>query len=243
LKVIPVIDVLNGIVVHAVKGRRKEYQPIKSILCDSVDPVKVAKTFKALGFSEIYLADLDAITGKQANFEVYKRIQSETGLNLMVDAGITDIEAAKKLLENGVSKVVIGTETLQNKSFVQEAVSLLGKDRVIVSLDLMGDKIMVKLGFDGCKDALCLLRQFRQMGVLEFIVLDLMRVGSGEGVNMDFLKKALADLQEGVYVGGGVRSIEDLVELRNLGLSRALVASALHNGKITIASLKQQGFL
>jgi phosphoribosylformimino-5-aminoimidazole carboxamide ribotide isomerase len=243
LKVIPVIDVLNGIVVHAIKGRRKEYLPLQSVLCDCVDPVEVAATFEALGFTELYLADLDAITGQQANFEVYKRIQSETGLKLMVDAGVTDIEAARKLVESGVSKVVIGTETLQTKSFVQEAVSFLGKERVIVSLDLMGDKVLVKLGFDGCMDALCLLREFRGMGVLEFIVLDLMRVGSGEGVNTCFLKKALADLHSGVYVGGGVRSTADLVELRNLGASGALVASALHSGKITIVDLKQSGFL
>ncbi|MBE3116636.1 hypothetical protein IMZ68_05465, partial [Candidatus Bathyarchaeota archaeon] len=192
MKIIPVIDVLNGIAVHAVRGRRKEYQPLKSVLCNSVDPFEVAKTFKTLGFSELYLADLNAITGKQVNFEVYRRIVSQTGLELMVDAGVSDIETAKKMLENQVSKIVIGTETLRNKSFVEQAVKLLGNDRFIVSLDLMGDKVLVKLGFDGCKNALCLLRDFRRMGVLGFIVLDLARVGSGEGVNMDFLKKAIS---------------------------------------------------
>lgn len=196
-----------------------------------------------LGFSELYLADLDAIAGKQVNFEVYRRIVSETGLELMVDAGVSDIEAAKKMLENQVSKIVIGTETLRSKSFVEQAVKLLGNDRVIVSLDLMGDKVLVKLGFDGCKNALCLLRDFRGMGVLGFIVLDLARVGSGEGVNMDFLKQAIASLSTGVYVGGGVRGVADLIELRDLGLSGVLVATALHNGKISITDLKQAKLL
>ena len=243
MKIIPVIDVLNGIAVHAIRGRRKEYQPLKSVLCNSVDPFEVAKTFKTLGFSELYLADLDAITGKQVNFEVYRRIVRETMLELMVDAGISEIEMAKEMLENQVSKIVIGTETLRSKSFVQEAVKLLGNDRLIVSLDLMGDKVLVKLGFDGCKDALCLLRDFRRMGVLGFIVLDLARVGSGEGVNMDFLKQAIASLGRGVYVGGGVRGLADLIELRDLGVSGALVATALHNGKISITDLKQAGLL
>ena len=71
LKIIPVIDVLGGVVVHAVRGRRKEYQPLKSGLCESTDPVDVAAALKALGFSELYVADLDAITRGQANFAVF----------------------------------------------------------------------------------------------------------------------------------------------------------------------------
>ncbi|MBE3115648.1 hypothetical protein IMZ68_00435, partial [Candidatus Bathyarchaeota archaeon] len=84
---------------------------------------------------------------------------------------------------------------------------------------------------------------FRRMGVLGFIVLDLARVGSGEGVNMDFLKEAIASLGTGVYVGGGVRGVADLIELRDLGVSGVLVATALHNGKISITDLKQAELL
>ena len=127
MKVIPVIDILNGIVVHAVRGKRHEYQPLQSSLCKSVEPLEVAKAFKALGFSELYIADLDAITGGSANFQVFKRIAKETGLKLMVDAGVSDLETAEKLLDCGVSKVVIGTETLQSKSFVGEAVRAFWK--------------------------------------------------------------------------------------------------------------------
>ena len=68
----------------------------------------------------------------------------------MVDAGVTSIERAQKLLDSGVSKLIIGTETLQSKNFVAQAVEIFGSDRVVVSLDLKGDKILVKLGFDGC---------------------------------------------------------------------------------------------
>jgi phosphoribosylformimino-5-aminoimidazole carboxamide ribotide isomerase len=243
LKVIPVIDVLNGIVVHAVRGKRKEYLPLQSILCKSVEPLEVAKTFRNLGFSELYVADLDAIIDCSLNFQTLKSIIDETGLKLMVDAGVTGIERAQKLLENGVSKLIIGTETLQSKNFVANAVRLFGSERVVFSLDLKGDKVLVKLGFDGCKSPLCLLRDFKQMGVSQVIVLDLTRVGSGEGVNVDFLKKVIGEVGVDVYVGGGVRDIKDLVELKNLGVSGALVATALHTGKISIDALKQEGFL
>ena len=243
MKVIPVIDVLNGIVVHAVRGIRKEYQPLQSVLTKSVEPLEVARAFKNLGFSDLYVADLDAIIDCSTNFPTLKSITDEIDIKLMVDAGVTSIERAKKLLDSGVSKLIIGTETLQTKSFVAQAVDIFGSERVVVSLDLKGDKILVKLGFDGCTDPICLLQQFKDMGVSQVIVLDLKRVGSGEGVNIDFLKKVIAEVGVDVYVGGGVRDINDLVELKNLGVSGALVATALHTGKISIDELKRENLL
>ena len=243
MKVIPVIDVLNGVVVHAVRGKRSEYQPLQSILCKSVEPLEVAKTFKALGFTELYIADLDAITRGNVNLETFKSIARETGLKLMVDAGIADLETAEKLLDSEVSKVVIGTETLQNKSFVGQAVKSLGSGCVIVSLDLKDGQVLVKSGFEGCRDPMCLLSEFKDMGVSEVIVLDLARVGSGEGVDADFVKKVIGKIAVDVFVGGGVRDIKDLVELKELGVSVVLVATALHSGKISIADLKTAGLI
>jgi phosphoribosylformimino-5-aminoimidazole carboxamide ribotide isomerase len=214
LKVIPVIDILNGIVVHAVRGQRREYQPLQSTLSKSIDPLEVAKAFRTLGFSELYIADLDAITKGHMNYEVLKNIIDETGLELMVDAGVADVETANKLVNTGFSKIVIGTETLHSKNFVGEAVRIFGTDRVVVSLDLKGNKLLVKLGFDSCTDPICLLHEFKRMGVSSVIVLDLTRVGSCEGVNVDFLSKVLKEKID-VYVGGGVRDIKDLIELKD----------------------------
>jgi len=239
LKVIPVIDILNGITVHAIRGKRNEYQPLKSVLSESIEPLEVAKAFKTLGFNALYIADLDAIMGSSVSFKVLRRIVDETEIDLMVDAGISDLETAQKLLDNGIGKIVIGTETLRDKKFVGEAVNRFGTERVITSLDLKGDKVLVKLGIDGCLSPVCLLREFRGMGISSVIVLDLNRVGSGEGVDVDFLKMALQVKDLAVYVGGGVRNIEDLLELRDLGVSGVLVATALHSGRITIEDLKQ----
>jgi phosphoribosylformimino-5-aminoimidazole carboxamide ribotide isomerase len=243
LKIIPVIDILNGKVVHAVKGQRHNYQSLESILFKSTEPLETAKGFKALGFSELYVANLDAIIDCSTDFGFFKDIVEETGLRLMVDAGVTSFDRAQKLFENNVSKLIIGTETLHSKKFVAQAVEIFGSNRVVVSLDLKGDKILVKLGFDGCLSPICLLKDFKAMGVSQVIVLDLARVGSGDGVNLDFLKKVIAEVGVEVYVGGGVRDINDLLELKELGVSGALVATALHTGKISIAQLKQEGFL
>jgi len=243
MKVIPVIDVLNGIVVHAVRGKRHEYQPLQSIITDSTQPLDVAKTLKMLGFDELYVADLDAITKGKSNFQMLKKIVAETGLKLMVDAGTADLKTARKLLDTGVSKIVVGTETLSSKNFVGEAVRLFGSERVTVSLDLKGGKILTKSEFEGSTNPLRLLGEFQDLDVIEVIILDLARVGSGEGVDLDFLKKIQAEVQFDLIVGGGIRDIKDLVKLDELGVSGVLVATALHSGKISILEIKKAGFL
>jgi phosphoribosylformimino-5-aminoimidazole carboxamide ribotide isomerase len=243
VKIIPVIDVLGGRVVHAVRGRRKEYQPLKSNLCASTDPMDVAAALKALGFGELYVADLDAITGGQANFSIFKNIADKTGLELMVDAGIDDLKKAERVLENHVSKVIIGTETLPSTSLVAEAVRLFGSEKVMVSLDLMGDRVISGFELGALKDPVALLREFQVAGVSQIIVLDLARVGSGEGVNVPFLREVLRNIKIDVYVGGGVRDIKDLMELKGVGVFGVLVATALHSGKISLKELKQAGLL
>jgi phosphoribosylformimino-5-aminoimidazole carboxamide ribotide isomerase len=205
--------------------------------------VDVARALKEFGFAEIYVADLDAITGGHTNFPLFQRIADETGFELMVDAGITDLARAKRVLESRVSKVIIGTETLGSIGFVAEAVEFFGSEKIVVSLDLMGDKVLSKLEFDKSKDPVVLLREFQKMGVAQIIVLDLARVGSAEGVNLPVLKRMLMNHNVKVLVGGGVRNIRDLVELKNLGVSGALLATALHSGRITLEELRLAGLL
>jgi phosphoribosylformimino-5-aminoimidazole carboxamide ribotide isomerase len=243
VKIIPVIDVLEGRVVHAVRGRRKEYQPLKSNLCASTNPVDVAAALKGLGFGELYVADLDAITRGQANFSIFKNIADKTGFELMVDAGIDTLKKAESVLESQVSKVIIGTETLPSISLVAEAIRLFGSDRVVVSLDLMGERVISGFKLGALKDPVAFLREFQEAGVSQIIVLDLARVGSGEGVNVPFLREVLRNMKANVYVGGGIRDIKDLVELKGVGVFAVLIATALHSGKISPEGLKQAKLL
>lgn len=243
MKVIPVIDVLGDVAVHAVRGKRKDYQPLKSVLCKSVDPMDVAISLKMFGFSDIYLADLDAITGGKPSFSLFKKIADEVGLEMMVDAGVANLKRAEQLLDSGVSKVIIGTETLPDMGFVAEAVESLGSDKVMVSLDLMGHHVISGFEPGRLAEPLTFLREFMALGVSQIIVLDLEKVGSREGINLTFLQKVLQNIKAEVIVGGGVRDVKDLVELNYLGVFGALVATALHSGKISPKKLKQAGVL
>ncbi|MCX8153081.1 MAG: HisA/HisF-related TIM barrel protein [Candidatus Bathyarchaeota archaeon] len=241
MKVIPVIDILNGRVVHAVRGRREEYQPLKSQLCSSTDPLDVAEVFRRLGFIELYVADLDAILSAKTNLFTLRSIADKTGLNLMVDAGVDNLEKAARLLENNVSKIIFGTETLPSISLVAKAVTLFGKEKVIVSLDLMRNKLLSHVA--ALTEPLTLLCNLQDVGVSQVIILDLARVGSGEGVNMGFVKEAIRTFHGEVFVGGGVRGIPDLLKLKNAGVAGVLIATALHSGKISVKELRQEKLL
>ena len=243
MKIIPVLDVLGGVTVHAVRGRRKEYKPLKSVLCKSIEPIDVALALKALGFCNLYLADLDAITGGQPNFSLFKRIGDMPLVELMVDAGVTSLQRAEEVLESNVSKLIVGTETLESKSFVAEALDSFGSEKIVVSLDLMGNHVLSRFELDTLSESISFLRELEKQGVSQIIILDLQKVGSSEGINTSFLKEVLENVEAEVFVGGGVRDVTDLLELNDLGVSGVLVATALHSGRISPESLKQAGLV
>ncbi|MGD9131222.1 MAG: HisA/HisF-related TIM barrel protein [Candidatus Bathyarchaeota archaeon] len=243
MKVIPVIDVLNGVAVHGIRGERERYQPLKSVLCRSADPLDIALDFESLGFNGLYLADLDAILGKSANFNVYRQIMTETGLGLMVDAGIADLGRAEEVLATGVSKIVVGSETLESLDFLGQAVKAFGEDRVVVSVDLKEGKVLSASEAVASMDAISFAQELRKIGVNQIILLDLTRVGTEQGINRALLRSVLEKTGVEVLVGGGIMSLQELEELRNLGVYGALVATILHNGKLKIDELKAANLL
>jgi phosphoribosylformimino-5-aminoimidazole carboxamide ribotide isomerase len=243
MKIIPVIDILNGVVVHAVRGNREQYQPLQSVLCSCVDPVAVAGAFKDLGFKEVYVADLDAILGKAENFGVLQRVVEKTGLRLMVDAGVSTVDQAQRLLKAGVAKVVVGTETLPNLAELKQVMDAVGGEVVVVSLDLRNGKVLSPSQEAQTIEPLQLTMALEALGVSEVIVLDLARVGSGEGVDFQLLEQLKKEGNLNVLVGGGVRDLNDILDLKKLGVTGVLVASALHSGALSVEALKAAGLL
>jgi phosphoribosylformimino-5-aminoimidazole carboxamide ribotide isomerase len=222
-----------------VKGNRVDYKPLKSKLCSSTNPIVVAGVFKELGFKKVYVADLDAILGKGDNTEVLRDIVEQTGLHLLVDAGVTEIKKVQSLFQNNVAQVIIGTETLQNLNFVKEAVNIFGNEKIVVSLDLMKNKVLCKSESPMPMDALELALTMQQMGVSQMILLELTRVGSKEGVDTAFLRKFKDNLHVDLLAGGGVRNIKDVLLLKDMNIAGVLVATALHSGQLSVDELKQ----
>ncbi len=243
MKVIPVLDVLNGLAVHAIRGQRENYRPLRSVFFPSSDPVTIASLFKSVGFDSLYLADLDAIQGGASNTALYNRIKTKAKIDLMIDAGISDIDKADKVLKAGVSKIVVGTETLSDLAFVNQSVKSFGEQRVIVSIDLKEGKLLSISDAIRSMKPLALSIELDKIGVTTVIVLDLARVGAESGVDESLMKAILERTQLEVFVGGGIRNIEDLVDLKRIGVSGALVATALHTGNLTVEKLKSASFM
>lgn len=231
MRIIPVIDLLGGKVVHAIAGDRERYKPIKSVLTKVPDPLQTARAFLNLGLKELYIADLDAILTKGDNLDSVGLIASESGTDVMVDAGFRIAAEAEAYVERGIKKIVLATETLESFDEVRKAVEDYGLP-VVASIDLKDRQVitnspLMRLSLTE------LIWKFEDFGVSEIIILSLDRMGTFLGPNYEFVKKALGCASVPVLVGGGVSDIEDIRHLKWLGVTGTLVATALHKGAIT----------
>ena len=244
MKVIPVLDMLGGVAVHAVAGRRDQYRPLKSCICNGSGPLEVASAFKSrYGFKDLYVADLDAILGEEPSLPLVQQIKNKVNPQLMVDSGVQSIDQALRLLEAGASEVIIGTETLPNLGLIEEIVDAVGKNRIAISVDMKGGKIFGKSRAVKSLSPLGLIRKLEEQGLRKFILLELSKVGTAQGLNLTFIRETLKTFDGEFIVAGGVRDIRDLQQLRNLGAYGALLATALHTNRISKDELKAKGFL
>jgi phosphoribosylformimino-5-aminoimidazole carboxamide ribotide isomerase len=248
MQIISVLDIAGGIAVHAQAGERTRYAPLESDLVPGQvgDPVAVLRAFHAaLGIHECYVADLDAIQGGAVQRGLIRELaEFHTGFAgaLLVDAGTHLPEGALEVLSCGASEVVVGLETLHAFSDLEAIVTVVGRSRVVFSLDLrLGTPVLHSAMQDARgagPEAVSLAEQAAATGVASILILDLGRVGTGCGVDLgllESLRRHLPDIR--LLAGGGVLTRLDLERMRDAGCDGALVASAIHNGRLTAADL------
>jgi phosphoribosylformimino-5-aminoimidazole carboxamide ribotide isomerase len=243
MRFIPVIDLLDETAVHAVKGRRSQYRPVQSVLCETPDPFALATAFRdRLKLHEIYIADLNAIQGlgRTNHQSLISRICQIEGIDIILDAGSSDAKDAQKWLDLGVRKTVIGSETLSKLQNLMEIPTRIEHTRLIFSLDFKNGKILSR-----CPDLAAMipveaLKQLQLVGWKEAILLNLNRVGTREGSD-----SALASLAKMVsehlslLIGGGIANHKELVELKRIGVAGVLLATALHSGVIDAQHIEE----
>lgn len=232
-RIIPVLDIMGGQVVRGVAGQRGSYKPIVSRIVESPQPLDVASSFKRLfNITELYIADLDAIESTGSNQGAIEEIVNTTQLEIMLDSGVQSIADVKFLLDIGIQKVVIATETMDSIDVIHTALEQYPK-AIVGSLDLKAGKLMCFDPQMAKKNPLQIAIEFENAGLKDLIVLDLALVGTGKGP----IHNALIDICKGtsmnIIAGGGVRDRTDLVSLGKLGVKAALIATALHNGNIS----------
>lgn len=245
MRLIPVIDLLDGQAVHAVKGERAHYRPVRSVLCDSPDPLAVARAFRdRLGLRKIYVADLNAIQGfdRSRHRDLIKALASGEEIDVILDAGISDVDSAEGWLELGVRRVVVGSETLHAWNALQDIPARIEQDRLIFSLDFHAGKILSRCAALAAMTPTEALKQLQRSGWCEVILLDITRVGSGKGADCSMAAEAHANFPElHLLVGGGIAKPEEIIELNAMGIEGVLIATALHTGIVDAQFISSLG--
>jgi phosphoribosylformimino-5-aminoimidazole carboxamide ribotide isomerase len=221
MQIVPVIDLMGGVVVHARRGERERYQPLVSALCQGARPLTVvAGLMKLHAFSALYVADLDAIAGRGEHRAEIEAIQcAHPHLEIWLDAALADRAAFDDARARNCMPV-IGSESLRSIEWLAQ----LAPQAAILSLDHR----------DGARLGPPELWQRTQLWPQRVLAMNLSRVGANEGPDLSLietLQRARPDAR--VYAAGGVRDARDLQSLREVRAAGALVASALHSGAIT----------
>lgn len=226
------IDLLNGVVVHAKKGERSRYLPITSSLTESIQAIDIVKAFMDVyPFKTLYIADLNAIQSLENtgvnHIKIIEKINADfPNVDLWLDAGINATKDAEPWAALPI-KNVLGSESFSTFAQYQSLVSTLRKPFTL-SLDFLTG------GYEGPN----VLMQSAQHWPADIIVMTLEKVGANSGVDTQTLKTILAKARHHtVYAAGGVRHSDDLAQLKQLGAKGCLLASALHNKQISTKDL------
>ncbi len=228
MRCIFVLDLFNGAVVHAVRGVRRLYEPIDrhSRRVSTSDPFGVIKEIRP---KEVYIADLNLLTGSGNNLAAIADISLTA--RTMADTGIS-LAGDMDYLPKGITPV-LGTETA-SMHLIDEAV--LQRD-IVVSIDMMGRKVLTR--DPGLMlDPIEVVRSLNGIHIDAAILLELDRVGTALGLDVNFLEKAVSACDHPLILGGGIKGVEDLQTLEDLGFKGALVATAVHNGKIPLEMIR-----
>ncbi|MFZ3087152.1 MAG: HisA/HisF-related TIM barrel protein [Methylotenera sp.] len=232
MQIIPVIDLLDGVVVHAKKGDRKNYQPIQSLLTPSSKPLEiVAALLEYYPFQQLYIADLNAIQklgDDNKNFQVVETIsQHYPNIQLWIDVGISNSDKLD-IWRNLNFNVILGSENFSDLENYLNLKKQLNSN-FMLSLDFMLN------GYQGPLELL----DNTQYWPKDVILMSLAHVGANQGVNMELLKKFKQHAAGfNLFAAGGIRSIDDLTALKQAGIHGVLIASALHQKQLSRAEIR-----
>ena len=225
MRCIFVLDILNGAVVHAVRGERNRYEPIAGY-SKIVSSSEVLDILQDLHPREVYVADLDQITGRGENLEIIEKISAMA--KTMADTGASKASDLDRLPASVCP--ILGTETASLR--LMEELSM--QREIVVSLDMKNRKVLAREASLAAQTPLQFLQRLNQLPLAGVILLELNLVGTSSGLDRAFLEQAMTVSDHPLILGGGVKDEEDLRALEEMGFSGALVATAVHNGSIPV---------
>lgn len=230
MKIIPVIDYMHGQVVMAEKGERKSYKPVASTLCDQSDLHSVIQGFLSLAkFNTIYIADLDSIQNQNLDPSLWPQIfSSYPKLNFWCDIGANVVTWNQIMNAAHNSRPIVGSESFNDLQDLADTLHAIRETRPVLSLDFKDGTLL------GPQNLLKELQHWPE----DIIVLSLNRVGSFAGPDYELIQKLGAQLPHAnLYLGGGIRNINDIKQLQSVDISGVLLAKSLHTQAIDASQL------
>jgi phosphoribosylformimino-5-aminoimidazole carboxamide ribotide isomerase len=229
VQLIPAIDIMGGVVVRLRRGNENAVTRYDA----EGTPLELARLWCEQGAEYLHMVDLDAVLGRGNNGEIVKAVIDDVGVPVQVGGGIRSLESARGLLDLGAGRIVLGSMALEDPDSVAVLLDEYNRGRVVVALDHRRG-VVLKGGWKeptGWKleTALC---EFVARGVEWFLVTDVNRDGAMEGPNLETYSRIKGEAS--IIASGGVRSIEDLLRLRETGIEAAVVGRALYEGRFTL---------
>lgn len=237
MQTIGVIDLRHGRAVHAVAGARDRYAPVTKVAGKPIPPgdaMALAGVYvEDLGVDGLYVADLGAILDGGTNLEPIRALASR-GVPLWFDGAIASVEQARRAGEAGVAHPIVGLETLPSYAALDAICRAV--DRVAFGLDLRGGRPIVRAGgtVPERDDVDTVVARAVQAGACAVVAVDLARVGTAAGPDEALIARVrIAAPQVSLVAGGGVRDARDLARLAAAGCDAVLLATTLHDGRLT----------
>jgi len=231
MEIIPAIDLMDGKVVRLVRGdpsAKKSYEHLR-------DPVVVAQKWESEGARILHVVDLDAALGLGSNFAAVRGVVRSVNAAVQVGGGIRSLESARDYLSMGARRVILGSLAFEDPSQLKLVLGSFGSDYVAVALDHLYDKVMVK-GWKAATEVRVdeAISKFSFLGVRFFLVTSVARDGTLTGPDLSTLSRICGFSGVDVIAAGGISSLEDLINLKRIGVYGVVIGKALYEGRIRL---------
>ena len=231
MEVIPAIDLFGGKCVRLYQG---DFQR-ETVF--SEDPAEVARQWVSSGATRLHVVDLDgARSGAPTNLSVVRQIVEAVDVPVQAGGGIRTFDAAAKVMETGVSRVMLGTAAVEQPELVRRLCKELSPEAVVVTVDAR-DGLVAVSGWttDSKVPAAEVVRRMKAAGVHSFLYTDIARDGTLTEPNFDAVAGFVREAGGSVIAAGGISTVGHLSRLADLGVAGAVVGTALYTGDIKLA--------
>ncbi len=227
--ILPAIDIIDGKPVRLYQG---DYNK-KEIVAEDI--LETAKSFEDLGADYIHLVDLDgAKLGKLVNGDVIIKVCKTLNTPVEIGGGIRNIETIKYLIDNGISRVILGTSAMEDSELLKRAIDSYG-DKIAVGIDCKDGYAYGKGWLEGSSlYYIDFAKSLEKLGVKNVIVTDISKDGTLEGPNVEMLKELSQNVKMDITASGGIRDIENIKELKELNLYGAITGKAIYSNTLSL---------